>query len=279
MVIREFPVGNGKELQFTYKSKQFKTKGGLVAAAFTTNCTTIPEYMIKMTAIHSRSCSPEEVIRGEDFHQSLYCHLLCGLIICDEIESISSLFAHNLVLPFRKFEQVWEELCDDIRAGTVSERINLPEVRTAMSKLMRPNPELADLISNKCRGLSSSNWCGVIPEIFPNVKYICAKLAGSMEAYLKRLRHYAGEVPLVSGDYGASEAKIAVNAYPKLPPELVSFVVVPSFGYFEFLPMFDKYKQGETELAKPLGLTEIKVGEEYEILITNCAGILKFEIL
>ena len=123
----------------------------------------------------------------------------------------------------------------------------------------------------KCTRLSSSNWGGLIPEVFPNAKYIYAKMTGSMEVYLKKLRHYAGDVPLVSGDYGASEAKVAVNVNPKLPPELVTYVVLPNCGYFEFLPLFEKYYK--TNESKPLGLTEVKVGEEYEMVVTNFAGI------
>ncbi|GMP59503.1 hypothetical protein CsSME_00022766 [Camellia sinensis var. sinensis] len=34
---REFPIGNGKALQFIYSNKQFKTKGGLAAGTATTN--------------------------------------------------------------------------------------------------------------------------------------------------------------------------------------------------------------------------------------------------
>ncbi|MBA0860738.1 hypothetical protein Goshw_020671, partial [Gossypium schwendimanii] len=66
-----------------------------------------------------------------------------------------------------------------------------------------PNPELADLIEKKCSRLS--NWYGLIPELFPNVKYIYGIMTGSMEPYLKKLRHYAADVPLISADYGSSE--------------------------------------------------------------------------
>uniref|UniRef100_M1AL81 Jasmonic acid-amino acid-conjugating enzyme n=1 Tax=Solanum tuberosum TaxID=4113 RepID=M1AL81_SOLTU len=35
--LREFPIENGKALNFIYSSKQFKTKGGLAAGTATTN--------------------------------------------------------------------------------------------------------------------------------------------------------------------------------------------------------------------------------------------------
>ncbi|KAF3432022.1 hypothetical protein FNV43_RR26761 [Rhamnella rubrinervis] len=270
---REFPVGiNGKSLEFTYKSKKSKTKGGLDVATVTTNIATSSQYKISMKPIQSLCCSPKEVIFGPDFSQSLYCHLLCGLIFRDEIQFISSTFAHNIVLAFQTFEQVWEELCYDIRTGVLSSRITVLDVRSAMTKLMiRPNPELADLIYKKCKGLSKS-WYGLIPEVFPNVKYIYGVMTGSMEHYLKKLKHYAGEVPLVSSNYGASEGWIGANIKPKLPPELVTYVVFPRIGYFEFLPVSDK-----TE-SKAVCLTQVKVGEEYEVVVTNVLGLYRYRI-
>ncbi|KAF3432020.1 hypothetical protein FNV43_RR26759 [Rhamnella rubrinervis] len=238
---REFPVGiNGKSLEFTYKSTKSKTKGGLDVATVTTNIATRSQYKISIKPIQSLCCSPKEFI--------------------------SSTFAQNIVLAFKTFEQVWEELCYDIRTGVLSSRITVLDVRSAMTKLMiRPNPELADLIYKKCKGLSKS-WYGLIPEVFPNVKYIYGVMTGSMEHYLKKLKHYAGVVPLVSSNYGASEGWIGANINPKLPPELVTYVVFPNIGYFEFLPVSDK-----TE-SKAVGLTQVKVGEEYEIVVTNVLG-------
>ncbi|GMP61217.1 hypothetical protein CsSME_00023761 [Camellia sinensis var. sinensis] len=149
-------------------------------------------------------------------------------------------------------------------------------MRTAMSKLLKPNPELADKIHKKCLGLS--NWYGLIPELFPNAKYIYGIMTGSMEPYLKKLRHYAGELPLLSADYGSSEGWIGANVNPKLPPELATFAVLPNIGYFEFIPNVEVPKQDEIKSSflsiepKTVGLTEVKVGEEYEIIVTNFAG-------
>ncbi|KAJ6729568.1 JASMONIC ACID-AMIDO SYNTHETASE JAR1-LIKE ISOFORM X1 [Salix viminalis] len=141
----------------------------------------------------------------------------------------------NIVLAFRTFEQVWEELCNDIRDGELSSRV------TAVSNC------------------------------FPNAKYIYGIMTGSMEPYLKKLRHYAGELPLMSADYGSSEGWIAANVNPKLPPEMATFAVLPNIGYFEFIPLEDSdecvYKE-----PRLVGLTEVKIGEDYEIVVTNFAG-------
>lgn len=275
---REFPIGKGKALQFIYGSKQSKTKGGLNAGTATTNVYRSSTFKAGMKAMQSQCCSPDEVIFGPDFHQSLYCHLLCGLIFWEEIQLVFSTFAHSLVHTFRTFELVWEELCDDIREGVLSSRITVPSIRAAMSKILKPNPELADLIHKKCSGLS--NWYGLIPELFPNAKYLYGIMTGSMEHYLKKLRHYAGDLPLMSADYGSSEGWIAANVNPSLPPELATFAVLPNIGYFEFIPQ--RVGNLESQVLciepKPVGLTEVKVGEEYEIIVTNVAGLYRYRL-
>ncbi|KAL1561940.1 Jasmonoyl--L-amino acid synthetase jar6 [Salvia divinorum] len=272
---REYPIGNGKALQFIYSSKQFKTKGGLTAGTATTNVYRNAQFKKTMRAMQTPCCSPDEVIFGPDFHQSLYCHLLCGLIFRDDVQVVSSTFAHSIVHAFRTFEQVWEELVTDIREGTLSSRITVPLIRAAMSKLLVPNPELADTIYRKISGLS--NWYGIIQELFPSTKYIYGIMTGSMEPYLKKMRHYAGELPLLSADYGASEGWIGANVNPKLTPETATFAVLPNIGYFEFIPLREDLNSHGQE-AKPVGLTDVKIGEEYEILVTNFAGLYRYRL-
>ncbi|KAK8565715.1 hypothetical protein V6N13_020792 [Hibiscus sabdariffa] len=284
---RELPIENGKALQFNYSSKQTKTKGGLPAGTATTHIFRNSQFRNAMKAMQSQSCSPVEVIFGTDLYQSLYCHLLCGLLFREEVQLVSSSFAFSIVFAFRTFEQVWKELCADIREGILSSRVTSPCIRSAMAKLLKPDPELADLIEKKCSGLN--NWHRLIPELFPNVKYIYAIMTGSMESYLKKLRHYAADVPLVTADYGASEGWIGANINPTVPPESATYVVLPNIGYFEFIPLKDNIekhlqdKVNDSFLSvevepKPVGLTEVKVGEEYEVIITNFAGLYRYRL-
>jgi len=115
-----------------------------------------------------------------------------------------------------------------------------------------------------------------VPELFPNAKYIYGIMTGSMEPYLKKLRHYAGELPLLGADYGSSEGWIGANVNPKLPPELATFSVLPNIGFFEFIPLRENIEDQEPNFLsvepRPVGLTEVKIGEEYEIILTTFAG-------
>ncbi|KAH0887502.1 hypothetical protein HID58_063598 [Brassica napus] len=270
---REFPIDdNGRALQFIFSSKQYTSTGGVPVGTATTNVYRNPNFKSGMKSIQSPCCSPDEVIFSPDVHQALYCHLLSGILFRDQVQYVFASFAHGLVHAFRTFEQVWEEIVTDIKEGVLTSRITVPSVRSAMSKLLRPNPELAETIRAKC--LSLSNWYGLIPALFPNAKYVYGIMTGSMEPYVKKLRHYAGELPLVSHDYGSSEGWIAANVTPRLSPEEATFAVVPNLGYFEFLPVSETE---ETE-EEPVGLTEVKIGQEYEVVITNYAGLYRYKL-
>ncbi|KAL5203035.1 hypothetical protein ABZP36_013987 [Zizania latifolia] len=280
---REYPIGQGKALQFVYGSKQVVTKGGILATTATTNLYRSQRYKEGMKDIQSQCCSPDEVIFGPDFHQSLYCHLLCGLIYSEEVHSVFSTFAHSLVHAFQTFEEVWEDLCADIRDGVLSKKVTAPSIREAVSKILKPNPELADSIYKKCMALS--NWYGIIPALWPNAKYVYGIMTGSMEPYLKKLRHYAGHLPLISADYGASEGWVGSNINPTVPPEQVTYAVLPHTGYFEFIPL-EKPIGDETGNSAsihyiesdPVGLTEVEVGKIYEVVITNFAGLYRYRL-
>ncbi|CAL4984207.1 unnamed protein product [Urochloa decumbens] len=281
---REYPIGKGKKaLQFVYSSKQVETKGGIHATTATTNLYKRPRYKEGMKDMQTQCCSPDEVVFGPDFNQSLYCHLLYGLIYSEEIQQVFAPFAHSLVGAFQRFEEVWEDLCADIRDGVLSEKITVPSIREAVAKILKPNPELADSIQKKCMGLS--NWYGVIPALWPNAKYVYGIMTGSMEPYLKKLRHYAGQLPLISADYGASEGWVGANINPTVPPEQVTYAVLPQTGYFEFIPL-EQPKAEEMENSAsihyiesdPVGLTEVEIGKIYEVVMTTFGGLYRYRL-
>ncbi|KAJ3694599.1 hypothetical protein LUZ60_010079 [Juncus effusus] len=272
---REFPLENGKKaLQFIYGSKQFKTKSGLTVTTATTNVYLSSQFKSTLKSIQSQCTSPDEVIFGPDFPQSLYCHLLCGLLYKDQVQFISATFAHSLVVAFQSFERDYLELINDIKTGVLSDKIMSSSIRNAVSAILRPNPELADEILKICEGLS--NWYGVIPELWPNCKYVCGIMTGSMEHYTRKLKHYAGQLPLVCSEYGSTEGWIGAIVDPKNPPESATFAVVPDIGFFEFIPLNNN--NDDNGNCDPVGLTEVQVGEEYEIVTTSFAGLYRYRL-
>ncbi|XP_073005066.1 indole-3-acetic acid-amido synthetase GH3.10 [Typha latifolia] len=293
---RVFPIRpGGRILEFIYSSKQFLTKGGLSVGTATTHYFASEEFKTKQKSSKSFTCSPYEVISGGDYKATTYCHLLLGLALCDQVEFVTSTFAYSIVQAFAAFEELWEELCDDLREGSLSSRVSSPEMRMAVLKSFSPNPGLATRIGSKCRELKMRwNWWRLIPTLWPNAKYIYSIMTGSMQPYLNKLRHYAGDLPLISADYGSTESWIGVNLEPSNPPDKVSFTAIPTFSYFEFIPLYNYKQQGEdhrdisnitissttddfTE-GQPLPLSRVKVGQHYEIVLTTFTGLYRYRL-
>ncbi|KAL5581934.1 hypothetical protein UlMin_014376 [Ulmus minor] len=279
---RVYPTKEGgRILEFIYSSKQFKTKGGLTVGTATTHYYASQEFKIKQEKTKSFTCSPQEVISSGDHKQSTYCHLLLGLYFSDQIEFITSTFAYSVVQAFSAFEELWKELCFDIKEGSLSRRITLPKVRKAVLDIILSNPSLGLKMEEICEELEGKNWLGLIPRIWPNAKYVYSIMTGSMQPYLKKLRHYAGDLPLVSAEYGSTESWIGVNLDPCLSPEKVTFAVIPTFSYFEFIPLY-RHKQNYCNSApddfiedEPVPLSQVKVGQEYEIILTTFTGLYR----
>ncbi|XP_028761584.1 indole-3-acetic acid-amido synthetase GH3.10-like [Neltuma alba] len=278
---RVYPIREGgRILEFIYSSNQFLTKGGLRVGTATTHYYASEEFKIKQEKTKSFTCSPDEVISGGDYEQSTYCHLLLGLYFSDQVEFITSAFVYSIVQAFRSFEDLWRDICNDIKEGSLSSEIKVPKMRKAVLNLISPNPSLALKLEAACLELEEVNWFGLIPKLWPNVKYVYSIMTGSMQPYLKKLRHYANKLPLVSADYGSTESWIGVNVDPSLPPENVTYAVVPTFSYFEFIPLH-RQKQGCTSVADdfmedlPIPLSQVKVGQEYELVLTTFTGLYR----
>ncbi|XVE66229.1 hypothetical protein DITRI_Ditri08aG0063700 [Diplodiscus trichospermus] len=281
---RVYPIRDGgRILEFIYSSKQFKTKGGLIAGTATTHYYASEEFKIKQEKTKSFTCSPEEVISGGDYKQTTYCHLLLGLFFCDQVEFTTSTFAYSIVQAFASFEELWKEICNDIKEGTLSTRITLPRMRKAVLDIISPKPSLASQIEAICEESQISDWYGLIPKLWPNAKYVYSIMTGSMQPYLKKLRHYAGSLPLVSAEYGSTESWIGVNLDPSLPPENVTFAVIPTFSYFEFIPLYRQNQDlnsGTVDFLEdePVPLSQVKVGQEYEIVLTTFTGLYRYRL-
>ncbi|CAA7048205.1 unnamed protein product [Microthlaspi erraticum] len=260
-------VQEGKMIMFLNTIMLSTTPSGLDLAPATTSYA-MSDYFKKQPS----KCytSPDEVILCVDSKQSMYCHLLCGLVQREEVVSMASSFASTLVQAISFLETHWKELCANIRSGHVSEWITDLSCRESVSAILGgPNLDLANLIEREC---IQKSWEGIITRLWPNIKYIRSISTGQMSQHIPTLEFYSNNLHLFSPYYAASETFFGVNVNPLCKPQDISYTFVPNMSYFEFLLVDEGINEEIVDLV------DVKIGCYYEPLVTNHFGLYRYKM-
>ncbi|CAF1759990.1 unnamed protein product [Brassica napus] len=214
--------------------------------------------------------SPDEVTLCPDNKQTMYCHLLCGLRLRDEVVNVTATFASSLVGAITFLESYWKEMCSNIRNGHVSEWITDLSCRDAVTNILGGgNSELADRIEKEC---NTKSWEGIFTRLWPKVKFIQSTVTGQNSQCIPMLEFYSNNVPLISTVYASSETMFGINMNPFCKPQDVSYTFIPTLSYFEFI-LADEGNKGEI-----VDLVNVKIGSYYEPLITNYYGLHRYRM-
>ncbi|XP_010556086.1 PREDICTED: 4-substituted benzoates-glutamate ligase GH3.12-like [Tarenaya hassleriana] len=265
---------NGKGMMFFFIKPEIKTPCGLPARAATTSYLKSDHFKNRPSNWYYSYTSPDDVILCPDNKQSLYCHLLCGLVQRDEVVRVGSFYASVVVRAIKFLEDFWTELCSNIRLGQISDWITDLDCKKSVYPILGgPRPELADEIEQICS--QKSSWEGILTRLWPKTKYIETIITGSMAQYVPTLKFYSNDdMPLVSTVYGSSETIFGINLDPLCKPEDVSYMLMPNMLHYEFKPMDGNLADDE----KIVDLADVKLGCSYEPLITTSSGLYRLRV-
>ncbi|GJZ17785.1 indole-3-acetic acid-amido synthetase GH3.6 [Tanacetum coccineum] len=281
-VMNQFVPGldKGKGMYFLFIKSESKTPGGLVARPVLTSYYKSSHFQQRPYDPYTNYTSPNETILCPDSYQSMYSQMLCGLCLHNEVLRVGAVFASGFIRAIRFLEKNWTTLCHDIRNGTLNPIITDPSVREAVMRVLKPDPKLSEFIEYEC---SKKSWQGIITRLWPNTKYIDVIVTGTMSQYIPTLDYYGNGLPLVCTMYASSECYFGVNLNPLCNPSEVSYTLIPTMAYFEFLPVhrnngvtnsISKPKSlNEKEQQELVDLADVKLGHEYELVVTTYAGL------
>lgn len=158
----------------------------------------------------------------------------------------------------------WDEIVDDIEKGTIGELGHpKPGIREELMKYIKPNPERAAFLrAEYAKGVDET----FLKRIWPNLSVIYGISGSIYTVYADNVRKIAAGVPYDYSIHGASEGLMAAPDHLESENRLL---VIESC-YFEFIPVEDG--------SRVLSLDELVPGEEYEIVITNQAGLYRYRI-
>ncbi|RVW69646.1 Indole-3-acetic acid-amido synthetase GH3.6 [Vitis vinifera] len=244
-------LDEGKGMYFLFVKSEAKTPGGLMARPVLTSYYKSSYFRDRPYDPYTNYTSPNETILCPDSYQSMYSQLLCGLCQNKEVLRVGAVFASGFIRAIRFLEKHWV---------------------------------LLYFIEAECR---RESWEGIITRLWPNTKYIDVIVTGTMSQYIPTLDYYSNGLPLVCTMYASSECYFGLNLNPLCKPSEVSYTLIPTMAYFEFLPV--NRKNGFTNVSEsaPLNekehqelvdLVDVKLGQEYELVVTTYAGLYRYRV-
>lgn len=265
-------LDQGKGMYFLFIKCESKTPGGLPARPVLTSYYKSSHFKERPFDPYTNYTSPNETVLCLDSYQSMYSQMLCGLCQNTQVLRVGAVFASGFIRAIRFLEKHWPVLCRDIRSGSLNPLITDPSVREAVTRILKPDPELADLVESEC---GKSRWQGIIARLWPNTKYMDVIVTGTMSQYIPTLDYYSGGLPLVCTMYASSECYFGVNLNPLCSPSEVSYTLIPTMCYYEFLPV---HRSNDKEQHELVDLVDVKLGQEYELVVTTYAGLYRYRV-
>ncbi|KAH7836725.1 hypothetical protein Vadar_004829 [Vaccinium darrowii] len=263
-------LDKGKGLYFMSVVGETKTPGGLLVRSVFTSHLKSDHFQARRNDPCDLYTSPDEVIQCPDPFQSIYTHMLCGLLEHKQVHRVGAVFASGLLQAIKFLQLNWPQLTQDIRSGTLNSKVTDSGIRDCMTHILQnPDPILADFIASEC---SKENWERIITRIWPNTKYLDCIVSGAMAQYIPSLEYYSGGLPVASTSYGSSECYPGLNLNPLCDPHQVIYTIMPNMAYFEFIP------QKRTNSTKLVDLADVEVGQEYELVVTTYGGLYRYQV-
>lgn len=270
-----YPVGRAQQF-FKQQGKRLPPQKGLMTMEGTmtplpgggtsSDLSSLPIYYIRHGLKYAMT-SPLELVfpkPGEVSKTNLAYFKIRFALMDPSVGYMTSMIVNVLETLFYYLEENWELLCDDIEKGTIDESIQVSDhMRKIMMKHIRPMPErAAKLRAEFSRGFDET----LVKRIWPNMGWMFLMGAGSLGIYRKKLGRFTGDMPIYHMGYGASESLMAV------PTAINSkdFIVLPHNCFMEFMPV------DAPDGTRPLTISEVQVGQEYEVVLTNCSGLYRY---
>ncbi|KAF7823084.1 Indole-3-acetic acid-amido synthetase GH3.6 [Senna tora] len=273
-------LDKGKGMYFLFIKSEARTPGGLIARPVLTSYYKSSHFKDRPYDPYTNYTSPNDTILCLDSYQSMYSQLLCGLCQNDQVLRVGAVFASGFIRAIKFLEKHWVSLCNDLRNGTIDPKITDTCVREAVMKILKPNPKLAAFVEEEC---GKESWKGIIPRLWPNTKYIDVIVTGTMSQYIPTLDYYSNGLPLVCTMYASSECYFGLNLNPLCDPSQVSYTLIPTMAYFEFLPLNNKNAHNNNnntniDQQSLVDLVDVKLGQEYELVVTTYAGLYRYQV-
>lgn len=206
---------------------------------------------------------PKELMGLADGEATMYLTMLFSLRY-DDVVLVTSNNAGRFYARVKYAQEHAEEIINDLRNGTISERLNISsDERELFENYIEPHVERAEELQE----LLNKGREYFIPKYYWPYQFIARFwLSGSVGVNVDKVRPYLDDdVFYFDIGYGASEGKLNIP----LSNEMTYGTLATSSIFFEFIPV------GSDEI---LTADQLEDGGEYEIILTNYGGLYRYPL-
>lgn len=166
----------------------------------------------------------------------------------------------------RIVDQRAEQVIRDVRDGTLDASLPLaPGIRSACERRLRPNEEAARRLE-----LLAERHGRLLPKHYWPIACVCNWTGGTVGLPMRDFPEYFGDAPVRDIGLLASEGRVTIPLESGTPDGVLDFVD----NVFEFIA---EAEHG-ADSASVLLPHELGVGERYYVVLTNSAGLFRYDI-
>lgn len=250
-----------KTIKLASDWQQFHTAGGIPCG----NISGLVAETVPLVA-RTRFLLPKALIKIHDPAAKHYTALRLALASA-QVGMIGTANPSTLVEFARFADRHREDLLRDICNGTLHADFDVPaEVRQSLRPHLKPQPRRA----RELEAIIGRHGRLYLPEVWPQLSVLAVWLGGSVGVYVPLVQQYYGQVPLRDHGLSASEGHMAIPIEDGTSTGVLEYVS----HYFEFVPAEEHGRPHPTVLEAH----ELEEGKDYFILITNSAGLYRYDI-
>ena len=221
--------------------------------------------------------APPEAYYIADLTDALYVQMVFALKMTPltNTTTIVTFFITTLLNAFNILAIEWKQMVEDIQQGKLkhSLKITLEERESLQEAMGGPDPAKANELELIFNSASVTKFKNIVPQLWPSIDLLSVLCGGEFSHYIPRLQYFLGEsISLFSFFYVSSEGLLGINKWPH--KRISAYALLPESNFYEFIPL----DQTESPDPEVLLTDEIKVDENYEIVITTREGLYRYRL-
>ena len=193
---------------------------------------------------------------------SLYAKV-CIAFLTEDLVTIEAPFMYDILHFFSYMEKNWKKILTNLREHNIPHQIELSKTIRDTILSFPVNENRFNEIESECQ----KGFKNIAKRLWKKMSLISGISSRSYSAEDNALKYYTGNIPHQHLCYCSSECYIGTP----ISENNFSYVLLPNNGFFEFLP-YGREDEG------PLLPHELKIGEQYEIIVTNFSGFYRYRL-